>query len=89
MTANGYVTREAFMDILRDLDEYLEEKNIRRPMILFMDGQKGHISLEAAAFCKLKHIQPCLLRANMTHLTFFNSLKKKLNELAHHWHADP
>ena len=31
----------------------------------------------------------------MTHLlqaldlTFFNSLKKKLNELAHHWHADP
>ena len=95
VTANGYVTREAFMDILKDLDKYLEEKNIRRPVILFMDGQKGHISLEAAAFCKLKHIQSWLLRANMTHLlqaldlTFFNSLKKKLNELAHHWHADP
>ena len=95
VTASGYVTREAFMDILKDLDEYLEEKNIQRPVILFMDGQKGHISLEAAAFCKLKHIQPWLLRANMTHLlqpldlTFFNSLKKKLNELAHHWHADP
>ena len=95
VTANGYVTREAFMDILKDLDEYLEEKNIRRPVILFMDGQKGHISLEAAAYSKLKHIQPWLLRANMTHLlqaldlTFFNSLKKKLNELAHHWHADP
>ena len=29
---------------------YLEEKNIRRPVILFMDGAKGHISLEAAAF---------------------------------------
>ena len=95
VTANGYVTREAFMDILQDLDEYLVEKNVTRPVILFMDGQKGHISLEAAAFCKLKQIQPWLLRANMTHLlqaldlTFFSSLKKKLNQLAHHWHADP
>ena len=95
VTANGYVTREAFMDILQDLDDYLVEQNVTRPVILFMDGQKGHISLEAAAFCKLKQIQPWLLRANMTHLlqaldlTFFSSLKKKLNQLAHHWHADP
>ena len=95
VTANGYVTREAFIDILKDLDEYLEEKNVKRPVILFMDGQKGHISLEAAAFCKLKQIQPWLLRANMTHLlqpldlTFFSALKKKLSQLAHAWHADP
>ena len=67
VTANGYVTREAFMDILQDLDDYLVEQNVTRPVILFMDGQKGHISLEAAAFCKLKQIQPWLLRANMTH----------------------
>ena len=95
VTANGYVTREAFIDILKDLDEYLESNNVKRPVILFMDGQKGHISLEAASFCKLKQIQPWLLRANMTHLlqpldlTFFNSLKKKLSYLAHTWHADP
>ena len=48
VTANGYVTREAFLDILKDLDEYLESNNVKRPVILFMDGQKGHISLEAA-----------------------------------------
>ena len=58
VTANGYVAREAFIDILKDLDEYLESNNVKRTVILFMDGQKGHISLEAAAFCKLKQIQP-------------------------------
>ena len=95
VTQNGYVTREAFMDILGDLDEYMEEHNIPRPALLFLDGHKGHISLEAAAFCKLKKIQPWLLRANMTHLlqpvdlTFFCSLKRKLNELTHIWHGDP
>ena len=83
------------MDILRDLDTLLAKYNIPRPVILFMDGPNAHISLEAAQFFKLKNIQPWILRANMTHLlqpldlTFFCSLKKKLNQLAQIWHADP
>ena len=95
VTPNGYVTRESYMDILQDLDTYLEQNDIIRPVILFMDGPNAHISLEAAQFCKLKKIQPWILRANMTHLlqpldlTFFCSLKKKLNQLGHLWQADP
>ena len=95
VTSNGYVTRESYLDILRDLDTHLEENNVTRPVILFMDGPNCHISLQAAEFFKLKNIQPWILRANMTHLlqpldlTFFCSLKGKLNQLAHIWHADP
>ena len=95
VTPNGYVTRESYLDILRDLDTHLEENNVTRPVILFMDGPNCHISLQAAEFFKLKNIQPWVLRANMTHLlqpldlTFFCSLKGKLNQLAHIWHADP
>ena len=82
-----------YMYILRDLDTHLIENNIPRSVILFMDGPNARIRLEAAQFSKLKNIQPWILRANMTHLlqpfdlTFFCSLKIKLNQLAHIWHA--
>ena len=42
----GYVTCEVFKEILRDLDKHLTEKNIPRPVILFMDGYAGHLSPE-------------------------------------------
>ena len=95
VTANGYVTRDSYLEVLRDLDKHLEINKIARPVIIFIDGPNAHISLQAAAFCKLKKIQPWVLRANMTHLlqpldlTFFSSLKKKLSQLAHFWHAVP
>ena len=95
VTENGYVTRDSYLDVLKDLDSYLEQNNTKRPVILFIDGPNAHISLQAAAFCTLKKIQPWVLRANMTHLlqpldlTFFSSLKKKLSQMAHVWHAGP
>ena len=95
VTENGYVTRDSYLDVLKDLDSYLEKNNTKRPVILFIDGPNAHISLQAAAFCTLKKIQPWVLRANMTHLlqpldlTFFSSLKKKLSQMAHVWHAGP
>ena len=93
VTEKGYVTRDPYLDVLKDLDYHLEENNITRPVILFIDGPNAHISLQAAAFCKLKILQLWVLRANMTHLlqpldlTFFSSLKKKLSQLAHNWQA--
>ena len=41
VTDNGYVTRIEFLNILQDLDEYLTEHNIPRP-IVFSYGYKGH-----------------------------------------------
>ena len=81
--------------MLADLDTYLTQHNIPRPVVLFIDGANPHISLEAAAFCKQKLIQPWLLKPNMTHilqpcdLTFFSSLKKQLKKLAWDWQCAP
>ena len=82
VSEKGFITRELFVVVLQDLDFYLTQKNIERPIILFVDGASPHISLEAAKFCKSRQIQPWLLRPNSTHLlqpldlTFFRALSK-------------
>ena len=68
VSEKGYITRSLYVEVLRDLDKYLTEKGIPRPVILFIDGANPHISLEAAAFCKEKLIQPWLFKPNMTHI---------------------
>ena len=68
VSPKGFVTRELHLEILKDLDNYLVEKQIARPVWLFMDGASPHISLSALEFCKLKKIQPWLFKPNSTHL---------------------
>ena len=68
VSEKGYITRDIFVLVCKDLDKFLTEKNIPRPVILLLDGASPHISLEAAAFCKEKGIQPWLFKPNMTHL---------------------
>ena len=68
MSAKGYITRELYVEVLRDLDRFLIEREVPRPVIIFIDGANPHISLEAAAFCKEKQIQPWLLKPNMNHI---------------------
>lgn len=64
----GYVNREIFCAVLKDLSDHLDRKNIQRPVILFIDGFSGHLGLEVAEFCVEFGIQLILLRSNMTHV---------------------
>ena len=64
----GYVNREIFLDILKDLSDHLDRKNIERPVMLFIDGFSGHLGLAIAEFCVEFGIQLILLRENMTHV---------------------
>ena len=59
---NGYVTREVFLEILADLVKHLEEKNIPRPVVLFMDGYSGHLGPEISDFATKNGIALRLLR---------------------------
>ena len=68
-TANSFITAETFILVLQDLVQFVEEKQIMRPIIVFIDGAAPHISLVMAEYCKLQGIQPWLLKQNMTHLT--------------------
>ena len=68
-TEKGFITSEKFILVLQDLVKVLEEKQVERPVILFMDGATPHISLAMAEFCKTQGIQPWLFKPNTTHLT--------------------
>ena len=95
VSERGFITRELFIVVLKDLDCYLTQNNIKRPVILFVDGASPHISLQAAEFCKSQQIQPWLLRPNSTHilqpldLTFFRSLKQEMKRLTWLWQTNP
>ena len=64
----GYVNREIFLDVLRDLNDHLNRRNIARPVMLLIDGFSGHLGLEIAEFCVEFGIQLILLHSNMTHV---------------------
>ena len=88
------MTSEVFVQILKDLDIYARSHNIKRPLILFMDGASPHISLSMAKFCRDTEIQPWLFKPNNTHLcqpldlSFFGSLKSGLRQKLYMWHQD-
>ena len=95
VSQKGYINQDLYVEVLKDLDQYLTLHSIQRPVLLIIDGAKAHISLQAAEFCLAKQIQPVLLKPNMTHLlqpldlTFFCSLKKQLKSSAYEWQCDP
>ena len=68
-TPSGYVTREVFLEILSDLTDHITEQNVPRPVLLVIDGFRGHLGLAISEYCDQNGIQLLLLRANMTHIT--------------------
>ena len=89
----GFVNREIFLLILKDLAKHLDDKKIKRPFILFIDGYKGHLGLEISLFCKENGIQLILFKPNSTHLcqpldlVFFKSVKQKMKKRSESWHG--
>jgi hypothetical protein len=68
VSPKGFVTKDLHLDFLKDLDNFLQVKQIERPDWLFMEGASPHIGLDALDFCRKKTIQPYLFKPNMTHL---------------------
>ena len=94
VSQKGFITRELYLEVLKDFQKYLEKKKIPLPVILLIDGASPHISLAALDFCRAHGIQPWLLRPNMTHLlqpldlTLFSSLKAELKKLVWSWQCE-
>ena len=92
---NGWVKQETFLDIIKDLGEYISTKGIQKPVLLFIDRASCHLSLAMAELCKELGIQPILLRPNSTHLcqaldvTFYSSLKARFKKEKEEWHRQP
>ena len=47
VSPKGYINQDLYVEVLKDLDQHLTKNNIQRPVLLFIDGAKPHISLKA------------------------------------------
>ena len=43
---SGYSNCDVMLEVVEDLDNYVIEKQIPKPVILFMDGFKGHYGIK-------------------------------------------
>ena len=59
---HGYVTRSVFLEILADLVKHLDENQIPRPVVLFIDGYNGHLGPEISDYATKHGIVLRLLR---------------------------
>jgi hypothetical protein len=61
---NGYFTNSHTLQLLQHIDQHAVKA---RPLLLILDGAKGHIDLDAALFAVKQRINMLLLPSNCTH----------------------
>ena len=54
---SGYSNRDVMLEVVEDLDNYIIEKQIPKPVILLMDGFKGHYGIEINEECDKRGVQ--------------------------------
>ena len=62
----GWMDRNVFLEMLKNIDEWLTRNNIVRPIILFIDGHTSHYGIAICDFCDQKKIKLWLLKPNST-----------------------
>ncbi|XP_047131973.1 uncharacterized protein LOC124811011 [Hydra vulgaris] len=54
---NGVSNHESFLAALKEFDVYLNEKNVKRPIILLSDGHSSRLDFDVLSFLELKKIR--------------------------------
>lgn len=61
MSDDGCIDEEAFMGYLTELNHQIEKKNIEKPVLLFLNGDKSNDTLQVSRLCKTFEIIPIRL----------------------------
>lgn len=92
---NGWMTYVSFYEYFTNVfDNYLVDKNIPKPVIVFLDGHVSHLSYELSVFCKNHQIILCCLPPNATHIlqpldvAVFAVLKKQWQKFVKNWRTN-
>lgn len=87
-TESGWMTGESFFEYISNVFiPYLNEKEICRPVIVFLDGHKSHLTFQLSKFCRDNQIHLVALYPNSTHIlqpldvALFSPFKKKLEKI--------
>lgn len=69
LSDSGWINSEVFFEYMSNhFNNYLDAKNVQRPVILFVDGHRSHLSPEVSTFCSENQIVLIALHPNSTHL---------------------
>lgn len=92
---SGWMTGELFYEYITNIfHPWLENNNISRPVILFIDGHTSHLTLHTSQFCVENKIILVALLPNATHLlqpmdvSVFRTLKSGWKETVKNWRIE-
>lgn len=88
----GWMTAEAFLEYISDdFNKWLIQEGIPKPVIVFIDGHKSHMSLPLSEFCDSNGIILYALPPNTTHMlqpadvSVFRPLKQEWKSTVRRW----
>ena len=93
-SSKGWMEKDNFLCFLQDLDDFVTTKEIKRPIILYMDGHSSHFGKDAAEFCAARKILLYCLPPHSSHILqpldvgFFSSVKNTWRNLRLQWQRD-
>lgn len=93
---SGWMQMEVFYEyIVNGVDNWLKQNEVPKPVILFVDGHKSHMSLELSQWCDENGIVLYALPPNMTHImqpadvSVFKPLKSQWKKTVKEWQSKP
>uniref|UniRef100_A0A2S2Q4Q0 DDE-1 domain-containing protein n=1 Tax=Sipha flava TaxID=143950 RepID=A0A2S2Q4Q0_9HEMI len=91
----GWMTSETFFEYMANMFlPFLNEENIIRPVIVFLDGHKSHLSLHLSKFCRENGMILVALYPNSTHIlqpldvAVFGPLKSRWKKIVKQWRIE-
>ncbi|XP_065363191.1 uncharacterized protein LOC135956584 [Calliphora vicina] len=81
--------------IANGVHNWLNDHNVQRPILLFVDGHKSHMTLELSQFCEDNNIILYALPPNTTHMlqpadvSVFKPLKQEWKNTIREWQLNP
>lgn len=91
----GWMTAETFYEYITNIFlPFLNDVNIERPVIVFLDGHKSHLSLHLSKFCREHGLILISLYPNSTHIlqpldvAVFGPLKARWKKIVKQWRIE-
>ena len=85
---NGWMTAKTFYEYMVNIFEpWLTKKQIKRPVVFYLDGHSSHLTLHLSKFCSEHEIVLVALHPNATHIiqpldvSFFRSFKAEWQKM--------
>lgn len=92
----GWMKADIFYDyIAKCLTKWIEDIEVRKPVLVFVDGHKTHMTMKLSKYCHDNNIILYALPPNTTHLmqpadvSVFKPLKSEWAATVHNWYSQP